>query len=270
MTRYFITNEGTRLSYERRGSGPLVVLVQGLGLPGDLWLNLPGGLVKSGFTVVTPDSRGTGQSDAPRPPYTMRQLAGDLAAVIREVDRGPAIVVGISFGGMVAQHLALRHASLVSGLVLAATTCGPPIGKPPSLRAFWTLVRSFDYNPKTGRKLHELMVHPRTLETVGPRIFDEWERAVMARPTGWRGLWGQVGAATLHSTGFWLHHINCPTVVISGEDDRVVPIVNSRILANRIRGAELVLVPRAGHAFPLENPAALPDAIRRVNERIAS
>jgi pimeloyl-ACP methyl ester carboxylesterase len=269
MTRYSICNEGTNLSYERRGDGPVVVLVQGLGLPGDLWLNLPGGLVKSGFTVVTPDNRGTGQSDAPTPPYTMRQLAGDLAAVIRDVDRGPAVVVGISFGGMVAQHLALRHASLVRGLVLAATTCGPPVGRPPSLRVFWTLVRSFNYAPETGRRLHELMLHPHTLRSGGPRIFEEWERAVTQRPTGWRGLWGQVSAATLHSTGFSLHDIHCPTVVITGEDDRVVPPVNSRILADRIPGAELVMVSRAGHAFPLENPAALPDAIRRVQQRVA-
>jgi pimeloyl-ACP methyl ester carboxylesterase len=84
---------------------------------------------------------------------------------------------------------------------------------------------------------------------------------------GWRGSWGQTAAVLLHSTGFVLHRIECPTIVITGDDDRIVPPINSRILARRIANAELVVLPRAGHAFPLEQPFALCDAVGRLQAR---
>lgn len=264
-----IIRDGIRLSYERRGSGPMVVLVQGLWLSGRMWLQLPGGLVKSGFSVLTPDNRGTGRSDAPTPPYTMGQMADDLAAVIRHAGGGPAIVVGISLGGMICQHLALRHPDLVAALVLAATTCGPPLGRPPGLRVAWTLVRSTGGSPRAVRRVHALLVHPDTLAR-NPGVFDQWERVMREEPLRWRGHVGQVLAVGLHSTGLWLGRIRCPTVVITGANDRIVHPVNSRILAARIPDAELVVLERAGHAFPLEHPGALPAAIQRVARRLAA
>lgn len=266
MSEHLLTRRGVRLAYERRGNGPLVVLAQGLGLPGSMWLQLPGGLVKSGYTVVTPDARGTGRSDAPLPPYTMRQLAEDLAAVILEVGQGPALVVGLSFGGMVAQHLALRHPDLVSGLVLAATSCGLPHGKLPNLSFLALLPRSFRGDPKAVRAIRELLVHPRTLAD-NPALFEAWDRQITKVPVRWQGLGGQLAAAALHSTGFFLGRIRCPTVVVAGDADRIVPPDNARILAARIPGARLMLLPGAGHAFPLEQPGALPRAIRSVQQR---
>lgn len=267
MGRHVVVRGGTRLSYERRGHGSPVVLVQGLGLSGRMWLRLPGGLVKSRFTVITPDNRGTGQSDAPLPPYTMGQLAADLAAVLDDAATGPALVVGISLGGMIAQHLALRYPHRVAGLVLAATTCGPPVSHPLGPRTAWALLRSLRGDAAAIERVRRLMVHPDSL-AANPGIFGDWEQVMRGEPPRWEGQLGQLAAAGLHSTGFALRRIDCPTVVITGADDRVVPPANSRILAARIRGAELTVLPRAGHAFPLERPDALPRAVHRIRERL--
>lgn len=259
----FVDRRGVRLAYDLRGRGPLVVLVQGLGLGGEMWMGLSGGLVKSGFAVVAPDGRGTGRSDAPMPPYRMATLAADLAGIIEDAGRGPAICVGISLGGMICQHLTLRYPHLVRGLVLAATTCGLPHGKLPSHRFLRAVLASFTGEPRAVRRVQRMLVHPRTL-TRNPRIFEQWNRVICRSPTHLRGWFGQLCAAALHSTGSRLLQIRCPTAVVTGDADEVIPPENSRIIAERIEGATLTVLPEAGHAFPLEHPAALPELIRRL------
>jgi 3-oxoadipate enol-lactonase len=257
-----------RLVYDVVGEGPAVVLVQGLGLSGRMWLALTGGLVKTGYRVIVPDNRGTGRSDAPLPPYRMRDLADDLAAVLEHAHVGPALVVGISLGGMIVQHLTLRRPDLVAGLVLASTSCGPPFGTLPNLGTVPTMVRAWRHDPRAIDAIHAQLVHPSTLER-RPDIFAAWDRQVSAEQTRWSGILGQLTAAALHSTGFALPRVRCPVEVITGDGDQIIRPLNSRVIADRIPGAALTVVPRAGHGFPLEEPAALPLAIRRVQDRIA-
>jgi 3-oxoadipate enol-lactonase len=258
-----------RLVYEIAGEGPAVMLVQGLGLSGRMWLALAGGLVRTGHRVVVPDNRGTGRSDAPLPPYRMGELADDLAAVLEHARVGPTLVVGISLGGMVVQHLALRHPRLVAGLVLAATSCGPPFGTLPRLDAVPTMLRAWAHDARAIDAIHAQLVHPATLQR-RPDLFAAWDRQAGAERTRWSGILGQLGAAALHSTGFALPRIHCPVEVITGDSDRIVRPLNSRIIAGRIPGAVLTVVPRAGHAFPLEEPSVLPLAIRRVRDRVSA
>ena len=267
MSRHLLERDGVRIAYDRRGEGPPVALVGGLGMPGKLWIGLPGALARRGLTVVTIDNRGTGDSDAPLPPYRMRDLADDLAGVLAEVGGGPAIVVGISLGGMIAQHLALRRPEAVAGLVLAATSCGPPVGKPARIGFLPLMARSFLGDLDAARRLRLEIVHPRSLQR-DPRIFEAWDRAVQGKPSPWRGLLGQLSAAALHSTGFSLSRIRCPVEVLAGDGDRIIPPENARILATRLPDATLTLLPEAGHAFPLEAPSAIPDAIERLRQRL--
>lgn len=268
MSIHITHRAGIQLAYERRGEGPLIVLVQGLGLPGRMWLELPVRLVDDGHLVVTPDARGTGLSDTPNPPYTMKVLADDLAAVIRDVDQGPALLVGISLGGMVIQRVALDHPELVSGLVLAATTCGLPHAKVPSPR-FISLVAASAVLPIDPiiQAIRRMMVHPTSLER-NPRLFHRWDEVQRSQPMPWQGIVGHMTAAATHSTGSSLGRIRCPTEVLAGADDQVFSIRNSQMIARRIQGARLTLLPGAGHAFPLEQPDALPKAIARVRQRI--
>jgi 3-oxoadipate enol-lactonase len=256
-----------RLAYDLRGEGPVVLLLQGLGMAGGMWLALPGGLLKSGLCVVVPDNRGAGASSSPLPPYSMHALADDAAAVLEDAGRGPAVVVGISLGGMIAQRLALRRPDLVRGLVLCATTCGLPHGRFPRVSFLALVGRAATGDAGAVRALHGLLVGPGTLER-SPGLFTEWERTAASLPFTWRGFLGQLAAAATHSTGFELGRLRCPVEVVAGSEDRIIPPENSRVLAERIPGARLTLIPGAGHAFPLEARRALPDAIRRVLARL--
>jgi pimeloyl-ACP methyl ester carboxylesterase len=157
----------------------------------------------------------------------------------------------------------------LAGLVLAATSCGPPVGRTVRLGFLPLMMRSFLGDRRALERIRLLLVHESSL-AAQPRIFEIWDRELQREPTSWRGLLGQLSAGATHCTGYRLDRIRCPVEVISGLEDRIVPVENSRILARRIPGATLTLIPSAGHAFPLERPEALPAAIDRVQARIAA
>lgn len=263
MSLHELSRQNVKLVYERMGSGPPVLLIQGLGLPGRMWMGLPGGLARAGCCVLLPDNRGTGGSDAPRRAYSMAQLADDQAAVLEHAGVGPVLCVGISLGGMIAQHLVLRHPDKISGLVLAATSCGLPLGRLPSPSVLLLMLRAMRGRPEAMRRIRELLVHPESLAR-SPRLFAQWDRALAGARPNPAGFLGQMAAAARHSTCFSLERIRCPTEVITGDSDAIIPPVNTEILARRIPGARLTIVEKAGHAFPLEHPEALVQAIRRV------
>lgn len=263
-TRRFVKRKGLVLSYEVRGAGPVVVLVQGLAFPGAMWLTLPKTLVEMGFTVVTPDNRGSGQSAKPWRPWTMRTMADDLAAVIADLGaRGPVLVVGISLGGMIAQQLAVHHPQLVRGLVLAATTCGLPGLRPPRLAHLVTLLRASLGTTGLDEALHRTLVHPESRRR-WPNLFDDWDRVLAREGRSVVGTAGQLLAVLTHHVYFGLSRVRCPTVVMAGDSDLLIPPGNSKVVARRIRGATLEIIAQAGHAFPLEVPDALPRAVRQI------
>ncbi len=236
-------------------------------MPASMWLGLSGGLVKSGFLVISPDNRGTGASDAPRLPYSMAGLAADSAAVMEHAGVERALVVGLSLGGMIAQRLALNHSERVGGLVLAATTCGFPLGRPVRLRVVREMIRALSGSHRAVQGMRSLLVHPDSLAR-RPDMFSMWDRTMGSAPPRMAGFMGQMAAAAGHAACLQLKRIACPTEVITGDSDAIIPPHNSKVLARRIPGANLTLVPRAGHAFPLEHPRALPEAISRVRRRM--
>ena len=258
---------GVLLAYEHRaGPGPRVVLVAGLGLSGRSWMGLPDGLAHRGYEVLLPDNRGTGRSATPAPPYQLEELADDLAAVITHAGPAPAIIVGLSFGGLIAQHLTLRHPRLVRGLLLAATTCGPPLGTPPRERALALLAAEL-LAPTSPERLRRLLLHPEAAPRAAQAL-SAWHRTLTAglredhpRPAG---VQGQLAAGAAHDTGARLSLIACPTEVVTGDGDRVIAPDNATVLAQHIRGAALTVVEQAGHCFPLERPAVLPALLARL------
>jgi pimeloyl-ACP methyl ester carboxylesterase len=149
---------------------------------------------------------------------------------------------------------------------LAAVTCGPPVGKLPRLGFLAPLFRTMLGHRGAVAALRRYLVSRQSLER-NPRLFAEWDRQIALQPIRWKGLLGQLCAAATHSTGFGLGQLRCPVEVVTGDGDRIISPAGSRILARRIPGATLTILPGLGHAFPLEDPKALPLAVMRVHER---
>ena len=262
---YAMGPQKTRLYYEVAGTtGPYVVLIQGLGLSARFWFDLPRRLTATGYRVVTLDNRGVGQSDCPRGPYTMARMADDVAAVLDAADIRSAHIVGISLGGMIAQHVALRHPERTAGLVLLATTPGLPHGRLPSPRNLAALLSlGFARRDRPGRALSRLLLSAKHLPRAREILVD-WPAAMQDNPASLRAFTAQLAAVVGHSTGFRLKKIRCPTVVVAGADDILVPPHNGRILARLIPNAQLDVVPDCGHGIPLIDEEVVHRALEKL------
>src|SRR4051812_18519386 len=108
---------GVTLHYDIEGEGPPLLLIAGLGANSSAWATIKPRL-KDRFTCITFDNRGTGRSDTPPGPYTIEQMAGDAAGLIRHLGHAQVMAVGWSLGGSVLQALLIDHGALVSKAVL--------------------------------------------------------------------------------------------------------------------------------------------------------
>lgn len=264
----FLTNNGHRLAYQTYGSGQPIVLLMGLGLPGVLWHDLVDRLLPEGFHVIIPDNLGTGRSEAPMPPYSMSEMADDVAAVMEHAGVDSAMVAGVSFGGMLAQHVTLQHPERVDGLLLAATTPGLPSGHFPRLKAIWLLLKMvFAGSQVTFDEAQRLLAHPSSRERL-KRLTVRIDEVFEELPTPPWAIVGQLMAVLLHNTGPRLQEIRVPTRVVTGDSDFLIPPTNSEVLAEGIPSAVLSVVREAGHVFIHEHPDALMDNILALREAV--
>lgn len=245
-------NRGThRLSYETLGrqDAPSLLLVMGMSFSVRAWGPMPERLARE-FRVVVFDNRGAGESTAPLRPFGMGDLADDAAAVLEAAGAGPAFVFGISLGGMISLELALRHPERVKALALGATFAGWRASRKATAAVMAELV--------AGGFLSRLGAHGLIARAlVSPALsggdlerFGAWVEG--AGRVGPRVLAQQLAAVTAWDATARLAEIRVPTLALTGDADQLVPVENSRRIVEAIPGARLVLLPGAGHCFPLE------------------
>jgi pimeloyl-ACP methyl ester carboxylesterase len=191
-------------------------------------------------------------------------MAEDVVAAMDAAGMRRATIVGISMGGMIAQHVALRHPGRVDGLVLLATTPGLPHGRLPTVSGLATLLAlPLLGGAKGGRKLLARILLPKEDLPRARELMSEWPGALREEKTAPSAFLGQFAAVMFHSTGFRLRSLDVPVVVIGAEHDVLLPPVNSRRLAALIPRAQLEVLP-AGHGIPITHR----DVVERALERL--
>ena len=241
--------DGLELHYEERGSGRPLLLVAGIPAVASDWSPLAERLSGS-RRVIAYDNRGSGGSTVTPGPYSTALLAADAAALLDFLGIERADVFGMSLGGMIAQELALHHPERVDRLVLGCTHCG---------------VRDSAPMPReTGRafamETDDWALRMRTLapfafaRDVDPELLERFVEKKSGDVQDIAGYRAQVAAVLAHDTYARLPEIGSPTLVLTGDDDQVIPAPSSQVLHDRIPDSLLYVIRGAGHLFFLERP----------------
>jgi pimeloyl-ACP methyl ester carboxylesterase len=257
-----VSANGIDVYYERRGDGPRLLFLNGSGstLATSALLIAP---FAQGFDVVAHDQRGLGKTEIPPGPYSMADYAADALALMDEVGWAQCRVVGVSFGGMVAQELAVTAPERVERLALCCTSPGGAGGA--------------SYPLQELAELSAAERAARSVELLDTRFDDDWlashpadrglAEMMAARRSNpaegseaRRGETEQLAARSRHDVTDRLHRISCPTLVAGGRYDGIAPVANSEAIAARVPGADLRLY-EGGHAFFAQDTHALPEII---------
>jgi 3-oxoadipate enol-lactonase len=241
--------------YEIHGKGDPVVLIYGYAGHSGLWFQqIP--ILSKEYEVIAFDNRGVGRSDKPDTPYTVAMMAGDTEGLLDSIGIDAAHIFGISMGGMIAQHFALNYPQRVISLILGCTNCGGVHSiqpEPESMAALFDFERFKKMTREEVVRQAMPFCYSQKFIEKNPDIVDKRVAKHLEYPTPARGATRQVEAVMGHDTYELLPKIELPTLVIAGDNDRLIPVENSRILASRIPEAELVILKGVGHEFFIED-----------------
>jgi 3-oxoadipate enol-lactonase len=247
------TIEGAKLHYEDTGgAGLAVVLIHGFPFSSRMWASQVQALSKAGFRAISYDVRGHGASDVGDGLYTIEQFADDLLGLLAHLKIERAALCGVSMGGYIALRAAEKAPEKVRALVLCDTRSEADANKAKALRAGAMKVVAQKGVPFFADDFAKNLFSPMALAAGAPCV--ESIKALMKRntPTGVRGALLAL-AARPDATEF-LPSIKAPTLILVGEHDSLTPPAMSESMQRAIPGAQLHVIPNAGHLACVEQP----------------
>ncbi len=250
-----LSANAVKLYYETAGQGQALVLIHGLGSSTHDWDNQIAAFSKD-YQVITFDLRGHGQSDKPQGPYTMAMFAADLDGLLAGLGVKQAHVVGISLGGAVAFQFALDHPNAVKTLTIVNS--GPSMGVTPE-QARQEIERRVGLVQQHGMRAMG--------EALAPNLFPDPDHATLRQMfvEAWAANDPAAYIEATRSMQDWnvtdrIHSIQCPALILTSDQD-YTPVALKEAYAKLMPHAELVVIPNAHHAAPIERPEAFNTAL---------
>ena len=260
----FINTKNIKIYYESAGKGEAVLYISGTG--GDLRKSpsVFDNDLKNNFHLISYDQRGLGQSETPDGPYTMQDYADDAFNFIRKLGFERVNIIGVSFGGMVAQHLAINYPNVVEKLVLMCTSPGGkkyhsfPLHELEEIEDDLEYARKFisisdsrinDDYIKNNNEVYEFLINQ----------IKNYLRSSESKKNQGKDL--QLGARKDHNVLDLLKNIKNPTLIAGGLYDGIAPKSNIDILDELIPNSFKKFY-KGGHTFFLEDQQAWEDVIK--------
>lgn len=260
-----LRTDGADIYYEVHGSGPPMLLISGTACDGAFWSPHQVNDFSKDHTVIIFDQRGIGKTVTRTDDYSTTRLATDAAEIIRQVGLGPAIVVGHSMGGRVAQLVALDHPDTVKAMPLLSTGSGYKAkgGIPPKIclgilkSGYENYIR--DHNIDIG--------FTKQFAASNPQRVDECIDVLMNALPSVDIYLEHVNARQWHDTRERLKDIRAPCLVTVGDDEvhglsDTTHVASAKILSENIPGAKFAVIPNAGHFYMFSHPEYLNRLIR--------
>jgi pimeloyl-ACP methyl ester carboxylesterase len=252
---------GIELGYDDHGVGQPVIFLHAFPLNRNMWTSLTTALLnEQHFRLVTLDWRGFGESNLHDRVSTMEQFADDVAALMDTLGMQQAILCGLSMGGYAAFAFLRKYPERVRGLVLSDTRPGADTAEAKANREqVARLVEEQGIDPFADLQIPKLLSvytrqHHSEIELRVRQMINAATPAGIAAAS--RGMAQRADSADLLAT------ITCPTLVVVGEHDSLTPPAVAHAYAHSIPGAQIAIIPLAGHLSNLEQPDAFLEAVR--------
>ena len=247
----FQSVNGITIYYEIHGRGDPLVLIMGLRRNAEWWYSQLPELSRH-FKVLVFDNRGAGRTDKPEMEYSIRMFADDTALLMEALGIRGSHILGISMGGYIAQELALNYPHRVKRLILGCTGAGGPKAVLMSPERMKRFTANAGLTPEEILQ-KDMNIHFSDAYISGyPDKIKEFIEISLRYYQPPDAFLRQFAACQRHDTADRLHHLKVPTLIMTGDDDILVPLENSRILQNLIPGSELFLFPSCRHCFFIE------------------
>jgi poly(3-hydroxyalkanoate) depolymerase len=254
----YVDVDGARLRTSIRGAGTPLLVLTGIGASLELSVPFERALNSHGVQTLTLDAPGTGKSSRYRRPRRMPGLARTVERTLEALGYERVDVLGVSFGGVLAQQLAHQAPERVRRLVLASTAAGVPFlgGVPGSPRPLLALATPRRYqSPAYYRRIAGGLYGGEARRD--PDALLHGAIARFSEAPSLRGYLDQLYAISFWTGLPWLWRLRQHTLVLVGDDDPIVPVVNGRILTRVIPDARLEIIRGGGHLFLLERPTEM-------------
>jgi pimeloyl-ACP methyl ester carboxylesterase len=248
--------EGCRFAYRMEGSGPALVMIQGVGAHGLGWNPLVD-ILRERFTCVTFDNRGIGASQPPARPITVTQMAADVLALMDHVGWRSAHIVGHSVGGMVAIQVGVTARQRVRSLSLLCTFARASAIMRPSLALFWIVLRlTAGTRGMRSEAFMDLVLPPGYAKADADQFAERLHRILGHDITDIPQITRQQVLAMFRydATPQLSRLSGIPTLVINGEKDMLAPPSSGRAIAAGVAGSRYEEIAGASHAFPVLEP----------------
>jgi 3-oxoadipate enol-lactonase len=251
---------GIEMHYTLDGpaGAPVVMLSHSLATDLSMWDPQMDAL-RARYRVLRYDTRGHGGTDAPAAAYTLDQLADDARALLQALGIARTHWCGLSMGGMIGQALALKHPELFATLSLCDTSSRIPAEARPLWADRVKIAETQGMEPLVDPTLARWLTAP----------FREQRKdvvsgvAAMIRSTPPQGYAGCCHAISALDLTDRISAISMPTLIVVGEEDQGTPVAASKVINERIKGSELVIIPSAAHLSNLEQPELFTAALTR-------
>lgn len=243
---------GRRMTYLDVGSGNALVLIHAFPLNAEMWQPQLDAAF-DGWRAIAPDLRGFGGCTTALP-ESLDDYADDVVALLKNIGISQAVCAGLSMGGYVAFALFRRAPEVISGLVLADTRATPDTEGGREGRRKMQALAEREGSEGIAREMLPKLLSESTRQKQ-PDVVREVERLI--RSSAPHAIRAALGCMMLRPDSTPdLARVRCPVLVLAGADDRLTPVEDSRKIQAPIAGAELAVIPGAGHLSNLEQPAA--------------
>jgi len=241
--------------FEIHGEGYPLVLMRGLSSSLNSWPPYSIAQFSKSFKTVLFDNRGAGNTDKPDGKYSAKMMADDTVGLMDVLDIKKAYLLGFSMGGCIAQEIVLNYPNRITKLILTSSWCGSfhgitPIPEENPFTKMLPLLNEGKYE-EMAKSLTEALF-PEDYRKRNPIIIEKVIKNYMNNAPSPKGFEGQVAYVDTFDTYERLPKIQIPTLILHGTEDKILPVENAKILAERIPSSELVLFKNTGHGMNIQ------------------